>query len=691
MPLNVLQYESKIWDTANLLLAAGTKQSDFPKLMMPFFALIMLESRLVRYAAELEQELSKDDLEAFVEEFQDYDIGYNALVIRDGVTLKDICKNDKAFDTDFEWYLKAFDGQTRHLLGVDKAGKGEKFLDIYDSAEFLKGKGILFATVKKWSEIDLVPFDNSEITTLEEHIKRKWADISAETAGEQYTPDDIISLIAELILSKLADNGQFLTIYDPTCGGGNLLFGVEDRIRARFDRPTKTYGEDINDTLYALAKIESRFRKNSDIRHGNTLTDVAFIHKEFDLVVANPPYGLDWKGFRHDIAHDNTGRFHDLPAVSDGQLLFTQHIVSQLAAQGLAVVVHNGSTLFSGDAGSGESNIRKWLLDEDLVEAVIQLPTDEFFNTGIYTYLWVLNKAKPADRANRLILINGSDFWKPLKKSKGSKRREMVAENRATIVAALTDFADTDYARVFSKYHFYYNRQALSLTNVDTEGRSFEAQLPVKQHPDGSLTRAKSVRLKPYCLTHYDGTTETELTEFVITDFDPDKHQSLLAYYDDELTPLLGRLDYREHELRVHTAEAMYFYDSDRETLVAVAGEEQRALGCGKIGVKATYKKPTTKLPAHIVVGVELTPDYQKDYEVIAYDPDPARNEQAIAAFLARYVTRPCQRLDNVVGVEMNFNKVFYRPETLRPIADLLAELTALETDLQQLEKELAI
>jgi type I restriction enzyme M protein len=328
MPINVLQYESKIWDTANLLLGAGTKQSDFPKLMMPFFALIMLESRLVRYAAELAQELSKDDMEAFMEEFQDYDIGYNSYVIRDGLTLKDICKNDKAFETDFENYLKAFDGQTRSLLGVDKAGKGEKFLDIYDSAEYLKGKGILFATVKKWSEIDLVPFDNSEITTLEEHIKRKWADISAETAGEQYTPDDIISLIAEIILSKLSDSSQFLTIYDPTCGGGNMLFGVEDRIRAVFNRPTKTYGEDINDTLYALAKIESRFRKDSDIRHGNTLTDVAFIHKEFDIIVANPPYGLDWKGFKHDIEHDSTGRFHDLPAVSDGQLLFTQHIVS---------------------------------------------------------------------------------------------------------------------------------------------------------------------------------------------------------------------------------------------------------------------------------------------------------------------------------------------------------------------------
>jgi len=690
MSINVFQYESNIWDTANLLLGAGIKQSDFPKFMMPFFALIMLESRLVRYSAELEGELSKEDIEAFIEEFQDYDIGYNDYVIRQGLTLKDICKNDKAFGTDFEQYLRAFDSQTRNLLGVDKGTEEEKFLDISGIAGQLKTKRILFDTVKKWSEIDLTPFDNSDITTLEEHIKRKWADISAETAGEQYTPDDIISLIAEIILSKLSDSSQFLTIYDPTCGGGNLLFGVEDRIQAKFNRPTKTYGEDLNDTLYALAKIESRFRTDSDIRHGNTLTDVAFIHKEFDVVVANPPYGVDWKGYKHDIEHDSTGRFHALPAVSDGQLLFTQHIVSQLDAQGLGVVVHNGSTLFSGDAGSGESNVRKWLLEEDLVEAIIQLPTDEFFNTGIYTYIWVLNKNKPATRADRLILINGSDFWKPLKKSKGSKRREMVPANRATIVAALTEFVDTDYARVFSKYHFYYNRQALTLTNVDRDGRSFEAQLPAKIATDGTVTHQKSQKLTPLAITQDDGEEHIELTDFAITAF-PAAYPSLLAYYEQALSPLVNRLDYKEKPLRVQTAKATYTYDADQDTLLEETTAGKRALGCGKIVVKAAYKKATAKQPAQIGITAELTPDYQKDYEVIAYHPDPARNQQQIDDFLARYVTRPFRLLDNVVGVEFNFNKVFYKPETLRPVATILADLAALETDLQQLEQEIAL
>lgn len=231
MANNILKHESEIWRTADLLIGAGIKQSDFPRFMMPFFALVMVESRLIREAQRLEQEVGKDDIDDFIEMFRLEGLGYNDYAIREGKTLKTICKNDKTFDVDFYAYIRAFDPETKYLLGVDKGTDEEKFLDISGVAGQLKKKDILFDTVKAWSEIDLTPFNNSEITTLEEHIKRRWADISAETAGEQYTPDDIISLISEIITSKIDDNDQFLTIYDPTCGGGNLLFGVEDKIQ----------------------------------------------------------------------------------------------------------------------------------------------------------------------------------------------------------------------------------------------------------------------------------------------------------------------------------------------------------------------------------------------------------------------------------------------------------------------------
>ena len=689
MSVNILQYESKVWATADLLIASGIKQSDFPKFMMPFFALIMLESRLVRYAAELEQDLKRDDIEDFVAEFQDYGIGYNDFVIRKNTTLKDICQNDKTFDVDFHAYLKSFDPATKSLLGVDKGTEEEKFLDISGVAGQLKKKRVLFDTVKKWSEVDLVPFNNSEITTLEEHIKRKWADISAETAGEQYTPDDIIALIAEVIASKLEHNDKFLTIYDPTCGGGNLLFGVEDKIKEAFDRPTKTYGEDWSDSLYALAKIESRFRPDSEIEYGNTLTDIHFIEKKFDLVVANPPYGVDWKGYKTNIENDTTGRFHDLPSVSDGQFLFTQHIISQLDDHGLALVVHNGSTLFSGDAGSGESNIRKWLFDQDLVEAIIQLPTDEFFNTGIYTYIWVFNKQKPAERADKVMLLNAADLFRRLDKSKGKKRKEMDPANRATIVQTLTSFVDTPFARVFDKWHFYYNRQAIMLTNVDEDGRSFEEQLPEKTNALDETTRAKSVKLKPQRLAQTAAGETLEWSEFIVRTFDKAAYKSLLDYYERHVSPTVARFDYKERGLRVETAAATYRYDADRDTLLEEADGASTALGCGRIVVKSAYKKGTKTQPAHIAITVELTPDYQKDYEIIPFGPNPAANERQIADFMARYITRPFRYVENVVGAEVNFNKVFYQPEKLGKVQDIREELAALELELSELEKEL--
>ncbi|TVZ23456.1 type I restriction enzyme M protein [Dokdonia sp. Hel_I_63] len=697
MSQNILQYESKVWSTADLLIGAGIKTSDFPKYMMPYFAMIMLESRLVRHYKELLKDFGAEtiddieDVNDFFEEFKDYNIGYNEVVIRQNKTLADICKNDTTFDNDFDTYLKAFDPETKELLGVDRGNTEEKYLDISGLSGQLRKKNILFDTVKKWSEIDLTSFNNSDITTLEEHIKRKWADISAETAGEQYTPDDIIALITEIILSKIEDNGEFLTIYDPTCGGGNLLFGVEDIIQKSYNRPTKTYGEDWSDSLYALAKIESRFRTDSDIRYGNTLTNISFIEKQFDVIVANPPYGVDWKGYKKDIENDTTERFHALPSISDGQFLFTQHILSQLDAKGLAVVVHNGSTLFSGDAGSGESNIRKYFFDNDWVEAIVQMPTDEFFNTGIYTYLWIFNKNKAEERKDKVILINGSDFYEPLKKSKGKKRKEMTPVKRETIIEALTNFEDTDYAKVFDKWHFYFNKQAIMLTNVDEDGKTFESQLPVKKNAAGEEIRAKSIKLNPTKIKQVTEEETIEITDFEIKTFDTDKYDNLKEYFDTNIKPLINSFDYKEADLKVATEKSSYYFDAEKESIIEQVGGTKTALGCGKIVIKASYKKATKTKDAYILITTELTPDYEKDYEIIPYAPNEVDNQQNIANFMAKYITKPFRYIENTIGVEINFNKVFYKPEELRSLTKITTDLQNLEDDLLNLEKELAI
>ena len=654
--MNILQYESDIWSVAEYFRGAGIKQSEWPRLMMPFFALRMVESRLLREVNSMVEEIGPVDeskMDDFVAYFQSKNMGYNDYVVRYGKTLKSICQNDKTVDSDFTNYLRAFDMETQNLLGVDKTDKEDKFLGISSVEGVLRGKNIFFDVLKVWSEIDLTPFNNSEITDLEEHIKRKWADISAETAGEQYTPEDIIALITDIVAERVDNSSHaYLQIYDPTCGGGNLLFGVEDRLAGQTHRPIKTSGMDWESSLYALAKIESRFRKDSDIRYGNTLTTIPFIGQKFDVIVANPPYGVDWKGFKKDIDNDQTGRFIDTPAVSDGQLLFDQHIAYHLSDNGIAVVVNNGSSLFSGDAGSGESNIRKYFFDQDWVEALIQMPTQEFFNTGIYTYLWVLNKNKPSDRKDKVLLIDGSHFWQQLKKSRGDKRREMTADNRRTIVEAFLTGQESDYCRVFSKYHFYYNKQKIILTNVDASGKCLQGtqKLDVSEVTVGDLT------LKEFAWTPEEGASIVEA----------------MSHFDYKQTPCLI----------TDTKGNRYRYDAEQETLLM----NGKPMGCGQIVLKPTLKKATKKTAAHYQLAVTLQPDTINDYEIIPYHPNEADNQRQIAEFMAQYVSRPFVYRDCIVGVEINFNKIFYRPEVLPSASQLMDDIKQIDQQLASLE-----
>ena len=671
MNKNILQYESKVWATADLLIGAGIKQSDFPKFMMPFFALMMVESRILRASDKLRDEYN--DIQDFIDAVKDEGQGYNEFIMKHNKSLVDICKNDITFDTSFTLYLKSFDSETKNLLGVEKSNEDTKYLNISGIIGQLSKKKILFAFTKGWSEINLREYNNSEITTLEEHIKRKWADISAETAGEQYTPDDVISLISEIAYLKKQDSKDYLSIYDPTCGGGNMLFGVEDYLKSKGKEFTKTYGQDWNDELYALAKIESRFREGSTIEYGNTLTEIKFSDKAFEIIVANPPFGVDWKGYKADIDNDQTDRFKYLPAISDGQLLFTQHIISQLDIDGVAVVVHNGSTLFSGDAGSGESNIRKYFFDNDYVEAIIQLPTDEFFNTGIFTYLWIFNKNKPANQKDKVILINASDKFNPLKKSKGKKRKEITEKDRMEIVELLQNFEDTEISKVFDKEHFYFNKQSIMLTNIDYENKFLENE----------------IKLNPTKITQ----GEINLNTFEITN--PTLDQI------NETQEKIKALDHKEEDLKVYTSDCVYYFDKDKETLIKAELlmvndkleeiHNYKELGNGKITIKATLKKVSKTQYEKLVISTVLETDFQKDYEIIPYSKDESQNKQNIDQFMDKYISKPFRYLDNTVGVEINFNKVFYKPQQLEPLENILTDLEKINLELQNLESELTL
>lgn len=640
--------------------------------MMPFFALVMLEGRMLNQMAVIEEEENLDrtnenTIDIFIEAFRDKNCGYNDYIVRQGKTLSSLCDNDKTFEQDFKKYLDGFDSNLKELLGIDRGTDDSKYLNLDGMIAELRKKGILMQYITKWAQIDLSPYNNSEITTLEEHIKRKWADISSETAGEQYTPEDIISLIAEIVASKIdKPKTEYVSIYDPTCGGANLLFGVADRLhdKAGYEY-IATYGCDWNDALFALAKIESLFREEANIKYGNTLTTLPFKGKEFDVVIANPPYGIPWSGYEKEIKNDQSGQFFFLPAVSDGQLLFLQHNANHLGAEsGIVVEVNNGSSLFSGNAGSGESNIRKKLFDLDLVEAIVQLPSDEFFNTGIVTYLWILNKNKPASRRDKVILINATDLWQPLKKNKGKKRKEINPEQRARIVDALTRFEDNDIAKVYDKWHFYYNSQNILLIETDKEGNYVSRSLG---HP-WEVEKLTGIE----AAYGFEGNWVWPIDE-------PEDG------YPDELRikvcPNASTVIFTKDYIWFVNSEENYVGRYNRET------EETESLGNGKITITINYSKKTKKHS----INVKVSDSIYKDTEIIPFSPYPEQNDKNIDAFLRKYIFKPWLLDENTVGVEVNFNKEFYVPEAVESVEDIKAEIALIDRELSDLENSLGL
>lgn len=671
---DILGYASKIWATADTLRGVGIKESDFPAYMMPFFALMLLESRIVRMKKEKEKDKDLTP-KLILEEIEEEGKGYNEVILKEGKLLKDICSNDKTFEQDFHKYLQSFDHETKELLGIIYS-EGEKYLDLKGFYESLKSKKVSFSFVKDWSIIDLVDFDNSDVTTLEEHIKRKWSDISAETAGEQYTPDDIINLIEDIVIDRFKnEKNRVINVYDMTCGGGNMLFGVADGIHEKVPSLTiNTYGQELNSQLYALAKIESRFREGSHISQGNTLLNDKFSGTGMDILVANPPYGVDWKNIKTEIENDKTGRYKaGFPGVSDGQLLFMQHGLFKLGEQnkkGMGFVVLNGSPLFSGDAGGGESEIRKWILDNDYLEALIQLPQDEFFNTNITTYLWVLNRNKPKDRKDKILLVNAEDMFVKLKKSKGKKNKEIDAKNRVEILKLLNDFKDTAVSKVMSKYDFYYNKQKVVLLNTDEQYGSVAAWM--------NNDWTKSIILK-----NVDGVLDDKGISHILETQYILNHSALK---EDSEVFKKAALIFKE---KLFESSRLKFFNSKTKEFILdynngiISYEDKQ--GYGSLDVKFKYDLKNKNAKIEIII----TADTENDYEIIPYSPEESENKKNIDSFIKEWVERPYLLKENTVGVEINFNKIFYKKEELREIGVIYKEIEILNKEILALEKEL--
>jgi len=308
-----------------------------------------------------------------------------------------------------------------------------------------------------------------------ENLIRRFAELSNETAGEHYTPRDAIRLAVDLLLAGDADlftnEKPLRSIYDPTAGTGGMLSVSEDRIKAyNANAKVTASAQELNDESFAICKADMLI-KGQDVNNvvqGNTLSDDKFPNKTFDWMLSNPPYGVEWKKIQESVEAEHKklgfkGRFGPgLPRISDGQMLFLLHLVSKMQPTdknpngSRIAIVMNGSPLFSGGAGSGESEIRKHLFESDIVEAIVGLPTEMFYNTGIATYIWILSNNKAEERKGKVQLIDATSFWRKMPKSLGSKRRFMDEDDIVTVARIYGDFESGEFSKILDNDAFGY-------------------------------------------------------------------------------------------------------------------------------------------------------------------------------------------------------------------------------------------
>jgi type I restriction enzyme M protein len=364
-------------------------------------------------------------------------------------------------------YLQGFSPNARFAL--DKFG-------IEGHVEKMGEAGILFMVIQRFAGIDLHPdtVSNHEMGYIYEHLIRVNAELSNEEAGEHFTPREVIQLMVNLLFSdedQLLTPGKIATIYDPACGTGGMLSVAEDYLKDKNPHARlHLFGQEIQPESYAICESDMMMRNEQSARivYGDSFTQDGFEGETFDYMLANPPYGKDWKTIEKDIKKENAtlgfaGRFGaGLPPTTDGQLLFLQQMISKMRPVkdgGSRIgIVMNGSPLFGGDAGSGLSEIRRWIIENDLLEAIVGLPDQLFYNTGIFTYVWIVTNRKRPERQGHVQLIDARNLYRKMKKSLGNKRNELAPEDIATVTHMYESFAEGELSKILPNEFFGYRK-----------------------------------------------------------------------------------------------------------------------------------------------------------------------------------------------------------------------------------------
>jgi type I restriction enzyme M protein len=447
-----------IWSVADLL-RGDYKQSEYGKVILPFTVLrrldCVLEPSKLAVLAEFEAKTKADlNPEPFMLRASGQSF-YNTSPLDMGRLMGD---QDHIRENLFA-YIQAFSPAVRDIF--------ERF-EFYAQIDRLAKAKLLYQVTEKFAGIDLHPgkVDNGQMGLAFEELIRKFAEISNETAGEHFTPREVIRLMVNVLFVEddevLTKPGVVRTIYDPTAGTGGMLSVAGEHLAGLNPNARLTmFGQELNDESYAICKADMLIKGQdvANISPGNTLSEDGHVHRKFDYMLSNPPFGVEWKKVEKEVRREHEtqgfdGRFGPgLPRVSDGSLLFLMHLLSkmQTASEGGCRfgIVLNGSPLFTGGAGSGESEIRRYVLENDLVEAIIGLPTDMFYNTGISTYVWIVSNRKPEHRKGRVQLIDATSMWRKMRKSLGSKRREMAEEQIATVTKLFGQFVEAKLATLF--------------------------------------------------------------------------------------------------------------------------------------------------------------------------------------------------------------------------------------------------
>lgn len=482
--VNINEKANLIWAIADIIGQGLYKPHEYGKIILPFTVIKRFNDTLMPTKNKVLETFEKikhfEVRDGFLEAASGYSF-YNTSPF----TFENLVADSEHIEANFRTFLSGF---------------SENVQDVLENFEFdkeitkLANNGMLFLIIQEFNKknsymgADLI--SSTDMGYIFEELVRRFSESYNEQAGAHFTSRDIIYLMTDLLISEeknaLIDEGVVKTVYDQTMGTSQMLGCMEERLRELDDEAEVTlFGQELNGETFAIAKADMIIKggKSENMRQGNTLSNDKFTGYTFDYCISNPPFGIDWKVEKASVEKESKladkGRFGiGLPKISDGQQLFDLNGLSKLKDTGRMAIVHNGSPLFNGDAGSGSSEIRRYIIENDWLEAIVQLSNDAFYNTGITTYIWIMSKNKAPHREGKVQLIDASQMFEKRRKAIGNKRNDITEECREIIVKAYGEFKNEEYklgdkvceSKIFDNVDFGYNKIVIESPEIDEDG-----------------------------------------------------------------------------------------------------------------------------------------------------------------------------------------------------------------------------